>query len=82
VLRLSMVYHDPQHYVFPRWDEEAQRVDPAPFDPAKQNVGWLQDNVNAGLEVMQYLGVGGMNTRGFGRLRIVNLPQQTARGGK
>ncbi|ODS37840.1 MAG: type III-B CRISPR module RAMP protein Cmr4 [Candidatus Altiarchaeales archaeon WOR_SM1_79] len=31
------------------------------------------NKVNAGLELFEFLGVGGMGTRGFGRLRILNL---------
>ncbi|MEK7263332.1 MAG: type III-B CRISPR module RAMP protein Cmr4 [Bacteroidota bacterium] len=34
---------------------------------------WLKENVEKGLFLMEYLGIGGMNTRGFGRLRILNL---------
>jgi CRISPR-associated protein Cmr4 len=37
------------------------------------------DVVQAGLKMMEYLGIGGMGTRGFGRIRIVGDPsEQTA----
>jgi CRISPR-associated protein Cmr4 len=41
----------------------------------KQN-GWGQplDVVQAGLKLMEYLGVGGMGTRGFGRIRLIGKP--------
>jgi len=32
------------------------------------------DVVRAGLELAEYLGIGGMGTRGFGRIRIVGNP--------
>lgn len=34
---------------------------------------WLEDNVKKGLRLLEHMGVGGMNTRGMGRLRILNL---------
>jgi CRISPR-associated protein Cmr4 len=34
---------------------------------------WVQENVKEGLGLMKLLGVGGMNTRGMGRLEILNL---------
>lgn len=38
--------------------------------------GWKEplDVVRAGLDMMEYLGVGGMGTRGFGRIRLVGEP--------
>ncbi len=42
--------------------------------------GWANplEVVRAGLKMMQYLGVGGMGTRGFGRLRLVGGPVETS----
>ena len=79
VLRFPVVYHDLHHYVFPEWD--GKKVTPTPF-PDEQDFGWVEDNVVAGLRLMEYLGVGGMSTRGFGRLRIVNLPPKATGGEK
>ncbi len=41
--------------------------------------GWKDplDVVHAGLKMMEYLGVGGMGTRGFGRLKAVGGPVET-----
>lgn len=77
VLRFSVVYHNPQFYVFPARGEKKGEVKPTPF-PASQGIQWLQDNVWAGLELMEYLGVGGMSTRGFGRLRVREKGAQPA----
>ncbi|RLC94147.1 MAG: hypothetical protein DRI77_11200, partial [Chloroflexi bacterium] len=75
VLRFPVVYHNPRHYVFPTRDGD--KTGPKPF-PADRTPAWVQGNVEKGLRLMEYLGVGGMNTRGFGRLRVLNL----AEGGK
>lgn len=70
VLRFPVVYHNPQHYVFPaRNGDETQ---PKPF-PADRTPDWVRGNVEKGLRLMEYLGVGGMSTRGFGRLRLFDL---------
>jgi CRISPR-associated protein Cmr4 len=37
------------------------------------NISLLIETVNNSLELLKYLGVGGMSSRGFGRLRILNL---------
>jgi len=72
VFRFPIVYHNPQHYVFPARAEDGTR--PKPFPPDR-TVDWVRDNVEKGLRLMEYLGVGGMNTRGFGRLRLFNLSE-------
>jgi CRISPR-associated protein Cmr4 len=37
--------------------------------------------LEAGLDMIQYLGVGGMGTRGFGRMKLVGKPVPTVKGG-
>ena len=34
---------------------------------------WIKENVEKGLKLMQFMGVGGMNTRGMGRLEVLNI---------
>ncbi len=70
VLRFPIVYHNPQHYVFPVKDGD--EIKPEPF-PAERDFAWVRGNVEKGLRLMEYLGVGGMSTRGFGRLRVLGL---------
>jgi len=54
---------------------------PADQDKAKA-LGWTSplDVVKAGLRMIEWLGVGGMGTRGFGRLAIVGEPLEQAYG--
>lgn len=70
VFHFPIVYHNPHHYLFPTVTEG--KVDPRPF-PDAHDAAWVRANVERGLRLMAHLGVGGMNTRGFGRLRILNL---------
>ncbi|MGE0683947.1 MAG: RAMP superfamily CRISPR-associated protein [Candidatus Binatia bacterium] len=47
-------------------------------EPLKNNQGGVQkvkDTIHNGLRLFEALGVGGMNTRGMGRLRVLGLPQ-------
>ena len=76
VLRFPVVYHNPQHYIFPNWEQDERGkwgVKATPF-PAGRTWDWVRENVEKGLRLMQYLGVGGMNTRGLGRLWVLGLP--------
>jgi len=73
-------------------DEYQAENRPRPFPVEKTNMGrslsdaWQGplDVVKAGLKMMEFLGIGGMGTRGFGRIQIVgnpieiNLLEQTA----
>ena len=34
---------------------------------------WIQENIEKGLPLMEHMGVGGMNTRGMGRLKVFNI---------
>jgi CRISPR-associated protein Cmr4 len=60
VLYFDVVYNNPQHFQI--------GSEPIPHD-----ISWVKENVEEGLALMQYLGVGGMNTRGMGRLQVLNL---------
>ena len=41
--------------------------------PIEKDMNWVTENVEKGFAYMEYLGVGGMTTRGMGRLKILNL---------
>jgi CRISPR-associated protein Cmr4 len=48
--------------------------------PPDQDVGESPlDVVDAGFEMIEWLGVGGMGTRGFGRMRLVGQPREEER---
>jgi CRISPR-associated protein Cmr4 len=72
VLTCPVVFQNPHHYVFPTQTEGGVR--PQPF-PEERDAGWVRANVESGLRLMEHLGVGGMSTRGFGRLRVTNLTE-------
>lgn len=68
VLRFEVACLDPHYFSFPAWKDN--RISATPF-PAAQTAAWIAGNVQKGLELMRLLGVGGMNTRGFGRLQVI-----------
>jgi CRISPR-associated protein Cmr4 len=80
VLTFPVTYHNPRHYMFPRRVPGASRPQPTPF-PEDRGAAWVEDQVWSGLELMEHLGVGGMNTRGFGRLRVYPGPLAVEQGG-
>ena len=73
VFHFPIVYHNPQHYVFPKrtTNEKGERVTKSKSFPTDRDREWIKSQVDSGLRLMEHLGVGGMNTRGFGRLRIL-----------
>ena len=56
------------------WIDNDQRAGPLYPDHKNNQKGWCTpaDIVTAGLEWTEHLGVGGMSTRGFGRIRMVD----------
>ncbi|MDY7079932.1 MAG: type III-B CRISPR module RAMP protein Cmr4 [Chloroflexota bacterium] len=62
VLHFDVVYNNPQHFQI-----GGQTI--------PHNISWVQRHVEQGLALMQHLGVGGMNTRGMGRLQVLNLEE-------
>lgn len=63
VLAFDIVYNDPQFFLI--GDKVIYKDAGVDADTA-----WVSDNVNKGLKLMQYTGLGGMNTRGMGRIKI------------
>jgi len=62
VLHFDVVYNNPHHFQI--------RGQTIPHD-----IAWVQQHVEQGLALMEHLGVGGMNTRGMGRLQVLNLEE-------
>lgn len=62
-------FEKPVEYQFPRGGSATPKKLP-------ENGQWERpmDVAKAGLKMMEYLGVGGMGTRGFGRLELVDAP--------
>jgi len=83
VLCFSVVYHNPRHYMFPVWKKDennGERIEPTAF-PEAQDAAWVEERVVEGLRLMEHLGIGGMSTRGFGRLQVLGLPEPVGEGG-
>jgi CRISPR-associated protein Cmr4 len=59
VFSFTVVYKDPRSFVLDG-------------SPLSQSLDWVKDNVEKGLAYVEYLGLGGMVTRGMGRLRITS----------
>ena len=59
VFSFTVVYKDPRSFVLDG-------------SPLSQDLDWVKDNVEKGLAYVEYLGLGGMVTRGMGRLRITS----------
>jgi CRISPR-associated protein Cmr4 len=60
VLWFSVTYNNPRLY----------SIDNKPLD---KDIAWVRENVRKGLNYFQHFGVGGMGTRGMGRIEILNI---------
>jgi len=56
----SVIYKDPRNFKM-----NGEKIE--------YDIDWVRENVEKGLSYYEYLGVGGMVTRGMGRLKILNL---------
>ena len=68
VLWFDVVYNKPENF----------RIDGQPIQHGKTGGNgwkWIKENVEKGLKLIEYMGVGGMNTRGMGRMRILESLQ-------
>lgn len=66
VMWFDVVYNKPEYF---RVDGKEIEINPA----IKADVNWVNSNVEKGLKYLETLGVGGMNTRGMGRFKILNI---------
>jgi CRISPR-associated protein Cmr4 len=69
ILHFEVIYNRPEFF----------RIDNRKIPFGKENI---QGTVEQGMCVMEALGIGGMNTRGMGRLRVLNLDCAKAGGEK
>ena len=49
--------------------------DPNISEKKPADMKWVKNQVEAGLRLFEDLGIGGMNTRGMGRIRILNFEE-------
>jgi CRISPR-associated protein Cmr4 len=82
VLYFEVVVSDPKYYRIARTVEEngkKKTESVIPLSDAEHREGdvdKVKSTVNKGLKLFEFLGVGGMNTRGMGRLRVLKLNQE------
>jgi len=67
VLRFDVVYNSGK--CFKVSNQEQLKTD----DNGDVGITWVKRNVEAGLKLFEIMGIGGMNTRGMGRLKVLNL---------
>jgi CRISPR-associated protein Cmr4 len=60
LLHFDCAFNNPAHFV-------------ASDEPIEKDLAWVKTSVEKGFAHFAHLGVGGMNTRGMGRLKILNL---------
>jgi len=80
VLYFDVIVSHPKYYCIARTVEKNGKKETESVIPLSDNNGHPEGNidkvkstVNNGLKLFETLGVGGMNTRGMGRLRVLNL---------
>jgi len=77
VLWFTVTYNNPDLYLITMDDGKTRVPIKPPTEWHKQNpnknaLQWIIDSVEKGLNYIQFLGVGGMGTRGMGRIKILN----------
>ena len=60
VMRFSVIYKDPRNFQMGK-------------EKLTQDIGWVRENVERGMGYWEFLGIGGMVTRGMGRMKVLNL---------
>ena len=70
ILWFDVLYNKPEYFGV-RVDGAAEKI----RHNQREGEGWrwIKENAERGLAMMEALGLGGMNTRGMGRLKILNL---------
>ena len=75
VMWFDIVYSKPEYFSIRVKQNNGKNYDDQPIrhnHPSQQGWKWICDNVEKGLNLMEYLGIGGMNTRGMGRIKVLN----------
>lgn len=82
VMWFDVVYNNPEYFTIKQREKVIENgkekemlvaKEVTKSNGAKADWTWIKENVEKGLSLMEYLGVGGMGTRGMGRLRILNI---------
>lgn len=75
VMWFEIVYSKPEYFLIKTPATDKKGYEYLPIQHGKDGDSgwtWIRDNVEKGLALIEHLGIGGMNTRGMGRFRILN----------
>lgn len=75
VMWFEVVYSKPEYFLIKTPKKDKKGYEYLPIRDGKTedpDWTWIRDNVEKGLALIEHLGIGGMNTRGMGRFRILN----------
>ena len=75
VMWFDIVYNKPEYFqikVPKEASPESEEYEIQHGKASDQGWTWVRDNVEKGLTLIEHLGIGGMGTRGMGRVRILN----------
>jgi len=81
VMWFDVIYNKPEYFRIDG-DKEIELTKPEGYynplgnSKTEDQIGFMAFNVEKGLKYLEALGIGGMNTRGMGRLRILNVGGQ------
>lgn len=73
IMWFEVVYNKPEYFRINGQEIEKCEVPGGTLTKTKADIAWIETNVKKGLKYLETLGVGGMNTRGMGRLRVLNI---------
>ncbi|MGQ4875972.1 MAG: type III-B CRISPR module RAMP protein Cmr4 [Promethearchaeia archaeon] len=70
ILIFDVVYNNPQNFKI-----NGQKIYK---DNGQQeaDIEWVKQNVEVGLKLFEFLGIGGMNSKGMGRIKILNFKEE------
>ncbi|ACB08673.1 type III-B CRISPR module RAMP protein Cmr4 [Thermotoga sp. RQ2] len=68
ILKFDVVYNSGEFFKVGDKDLKLQ-------DGRNVDIQWVKEQVEEGLKLFEVLGIGGMNTRGMGRVRVLNLEE-------
>ena len=69
VFRSEILYNDPQNF---RVNGKEIKIEESDSSKVPADIEWVKRHVEKGLDLFQVFGIGGMNTRGMGRLKRIS----------
>ena len=79
ILWFEVIYNNPKLFKVPNKGKRGIELKTIKKDKDKEaDIAWLEKNVESGLVLFGFLGVGGMGTRGMGRMKVLNINSREA----